>query len=174
MATICRGKGLGVEECMIEDLQIHAGKFALLTSFELLEHLHTPAAMISQVFKLLQPGGYFFATTLSGEGFDIQVLWEKSRSVFPPHHLNFLNPESLARLCSEAGFIVSAVDTPGVLDWEILEGAIKREEAAVGRFWRNLSERGSVESKREFQSWITKHGFSSHMRILAQKPPSSS
>ena len=128
------------------------------------------ARLLAQAAKLLRPGGYFLATTLSGEGFDIQVLWEKSRSVFPPHHLNFLNPESLARLCREAGFLVKAVETPGLLDWQIVDGALQREEARADRFWETLSKRGTSESKQELQAWITKHGFSSHMRILAQKP----
>ncbi|MDD2762776.1 MAG: class I SAM-dependent methyltransferase [Opitutaceae bacterium] len=172
MAAICRAKKLGVAEVMIEDLEGADGSFALLTAFELLEHLHTPETMVRKAFQLLKPGGYFLATTLSGEGFDIQVLWEKSRSVFPPHHLNFLNPDSLAGLCRRAGFDVQAAETPGVLDWQIVEGTLQRNEAEVGRFWATLSRNGSAEAKQDLQAWITKHRFSSHMRVLAQKPSS--
>ena len=35
------------------------GTFAVLTAFELLEHLHTPETMIRKAFSLLRPGGYF-------------------------------------------------------------------------------------------------------------------
>ena len=170
MAAICRGKGFGVAEVMIEDLAGADGSFALLTAFELLEHLHTPETMVQKAFELLRPGGYFLVTTLSGEGFDIQALWENSRSVFPPHHLNFLNPDSLAGLCRHVGFAVQAAETPGVLDWQIVEGALQRGETQVGRFWRTLSRHGSPAAKEEFQAWLTKHRFSSHMRVLAQKP----
>ena len=172
MAEICRGKGLGVAESMIEDMQGADGTFAVLTAFELLEHLHTPETMIRKAFSLLQPGGYFLATTLSGEGFDIQLLWEKSRSVFPPHHLNFLNPQSLADLCRRVGFEVKAAETPGVLDWQIVEGAIQRGEAELPRFWQTLARHGSPEARQELQAWITRSGFSSHMRVVAQKPTS--
>ena len=172
MAAICRGKGLGVAEVMIEDLQGADGTFAVLTAFELLEHLHTPETMIRKAFSLLRPGGYFLATTLSGEGFDIQVLWEKSRSVFPPHHLNFMNPDSLADLCRRAGFEIEAAETPGVLDWQIIEGCTQRQEAPVGRFWETVARHGSAEAKQELQAWITKHRFSSHMRVVARKPTS--
>ena len=172
MAEICRGKGLGVAEAMIEDLQGADGTFALLTAFELLEHLHTPETMIRKAFTLLRPGGYFLATTLSGEGFDIQTLWEKSRTVFPPHHLNFLNPESLANLCRRVGFEVTAAETPGVLDWQIVESAAQRGEAEVARFWRTVARNGSAEAKQDLQAWITRHGFSSHMRVVARKPAS--
>jgi len=171
MAAICRAKDLGVEETTIEDLPGSEGSYALLTAFELLEHLHTPESMVAKAYRLLRPGGYFLATTLSGEGFDIQIMWDKSRSVFPPHHLNFLNPESFALLCRNAGFEVKAMETPGVLDWQIIEGAVQRQEAPLGRFWELLSRHGSAECKQELQQWITKHRLSSHMRVLAQKPP---
>ena len=110
------------------------------------------------------------ATTLNGEGFDIQLLWEKSRSVFPPHHLNFLNPDSLAQLCRNAGFVVKASETPGLLDWQIVENAWEREEARFDRFWEYLAKFGTIDAKQDLQSWITKHRLSSHMRVLAQKP----
>jgi SAM-dependent methyltransferase len=172
MAAICRDKGLGVAESMIEDLEGENGTYAVLTAFELLEHLHTPETLVRKAFDLLQPGGYFLATTLSGEGFDIQVLWDKSRSVFPPHHLNFLNPQSLGNLCRRAGFEVRAAETPGVLDWQIIEGTVQRNEAAVPRLWETLARHGSPVAKKELQDWISKHGLSSHMRVVAQKPKS--
>jgi len=170
MAEICRGKGLDVAEVMIEDLQGADGTFAVLTAFELLEHLHTPETMIRKAFSLLRPGGYFLATTLIGEGFDIQVLWDKSRSVFPPHHLNFMNLNSLVILCQRLGFEIVVSDTPGLLDWQILEGCIQRQEANVERIWATIIRNGSEQSKNELQDWITRNGFSSHMRILARKP----
>lgn len=170
MASICREKGLRVEESIFEELSILDGSFSLLTTFELIEHLHTPDLLVKKAFRLLRPGGYFLATTLNGEGFDIQLLWEKSRSVFPPHHLNFLNPDSLARLCRNAGFVVKAAETPGLLDWQIVENAWEREEARFDRFWEYLAKFGTIDAKQDLQSWITKHRLSSHMRVLAQKP----
>jgi len=169
MAAICRSKGLDVAEATIEELQGHEGQFDLVTAFELLEHLYEPRVLLDQAFRLLRPGGYFLATTLNGNGFDIQVLWEQSKSVFPPHHLNFLNPRSLAGLCESVGFLVEEVSTPGELDWDIVEGAIMKDGMDAGRFWSVLA-RGVTESrKREFQSWLSQCGLSSHMRVLARR-----
>ena len=36
-------------------------------------------------------GDSFIFTTLSGMGADIQTLWEDSKAVSPPMHLNFIN-----------------------------------------------------------------------------------
>jgi len=170
MAAVCRSKGLDVAEATIEELQGYEGQFNLLTAFELLEHLFAPRVLLEQAFHLLCPGGYFLATSLNGEGFDIQVLWEQSKSVFPPHHLNFLNPRSLAGLCESVGFLVEEVSTPGELDWDIVEGAIMKDGMDAGRFWSLLAREGNENCKRELQAWLSRYGMSSHMRVLARRP----
>jgi SAM-dependent methyltransferase len=169
MAALCRAKDLQVIETTIENVEGNAGTFDLITSFELLEHLHEPRAMLAKTYDLLRPGGYLLATTLNGQGFDIQVLWEKSKSVSPPHHLNFLNPRSLAKLCESVGFHIEEVSTPGRLDWDIVQGAITNDQADAGRLWRLLAERGSEDAKEELQVWLVRHALSSHMRVLARK-----
>ncbi|MBI3693966.1 MAG: class I SAM-dependent methyltransferase [Acidobacteria bacterium] len=170
MAAICRSKAIEVLETTVEDLEGQESRFGLLTAFELLEHLYQPRALVEKAWRLLRPGGRLLATTLNGQGFDIQVLWEQSKSVFPPHHLNFLNPRALAGLCESAGFVVEEVSTPGQLDWDIVEGAIANDSATTDRIWRLLARNGSERCKREFQAWLSRHGLSSHMRILARKP----
>ena len=170
MAAICRSKGLDVAQATIEELEGYEGRFDVVTAFELLEHLYEPRVLVEKVFHLLRPGGYFLATTLNGSGFDIQVLWESSKSVFPPHHLNFLNPRSVAELCESVGLLVEEVTTPGQLDWDIIEGAITMDHVEAGRFWSLLARRGNETSKREFQSWLSRHNLSSHMRILTRRP----
>jgi SAM-dependent methyltransferase len=170
MAEICRAKDFEVLEFIIEKIEGHDGRFDMLCSFELFEHLHTPRSMIASAFKLLKPGGSFLLTTLNCRGFDIQLMWEKSKSVFPPHHLNFCNLESLSSLLQDVGFEVIQAETPGVLDWDIIEGNLKREQFSTDRFWTLVAEHSTDECKQELQSWITKNKLSSHMRILARKP----
>lgn len=170
MAQICRQNGLRVEESLIEEMDGYTASFSVLTVFELLEHLHRPRCLVQKAFELLKPGGYLLLTTLNGEGFDIQVLWSKSRTVFPPHHLNFLNPGSLQLLCSNAGFEQIAVETPGELDWDIVEGAIQRKEASLERYWNWLAQFGTKTAKAELQQWLVRNRMSSHMRLLARKP----
>ena len=116
MADICRSKGLAVEQCTVEQLQGRHSQFDLLTAYELLEHMHEPKELVHAAWRILRPGGRLVVTTLNGEGFDIQVLWEQSQSVFPPHHLNFFNPKSLAGLLESAGFVVGESSTAGGFD----------------------------------------------------------
>lgn len=170
MAAICSGKGLEVIPKAVEDVTGCDDAFDLLTAFELFEHLHEPERFLKTTRNLLKPGGYLVLTTLSGYGFDIQTLWERSKSVQPPHHLNFFNPDSMALLLKRCGYEVAEISTPGKLDWDIVEGMILQEEAHPGRFFEFFAKRGDAPSKAALQEWITKFHLSSHLRVVAQRP----
>lgn len=166
MADICRNRGLEVCPRAIENVK--EGEFDLLTSFELFEHLYEPKTFAEKAWELLKPGGHLVLTTLSGEGFDIQVLWEKSKSVSPPHHLNFFNPTSIKVLLEKVGFNIESIETPGKLDWDIVENMHVKEKVEIGRLWKLLSTK-SESVKESFQKWISKNNLSSHMRVIAFK-----
>jgi len=168
-ASICRQKGLKVEEKTLEEIKGHEGRYDLLVAFELLEHLYDPLAFLQRVNRLLKPNCCFYATTLNGQGFDIQILWDKSKSVHPPHHLNFFNPVSASTLLERSEFEIIDISTPGELDWEIVEGMIKKEGKHPGRFWKFLAEHGSEKTKKKLQEWIKSNNLSSHLRLVARK-----
>lgn len=169
MVRICEAKKLRVIPYLVEEIEGWDGAFNLLTSFELFEHVYDPHRFLKKAKRLLHPGGTLFFTTLNGEGFDIQILWQNSKSISPPHHLNFFNPGSIALLLQEEGFSVEEITTPGRLDWDILEGMITNEDVDAGRFWNLFSKKGTEKAKQELQTWIAKHNFSSHMQVVARK-----
>lgn len=169
LAAACREKHLKVIEDFLENVssdKLPSGKRAF-TSFELFEHLHDPRLFCSQVFGLMNPGDIFVFTTLSGTGLDIRVLWEKSPSVSPPHHLNFLNPRSIRILLEKVGFRLQDVATPGKLDMDIL----KNQRALVAsRFWRIFLEEARADDLKAVQEVLSKSLFSSHMMVVCTRP----
>lgn len=169
MAEICGKKGFKVLDRCLENIEDMENSFDYLTAFELTEHLFDPGLFFNDIFKLLKPGGYVLLTTLNVYGFDMQTLWDKSKSIFPPHHLNFFNPKSISLLLNSSGFNIKEVATPGQLDVDIVEGMVKSEGFDAGRFCNLLINEGSPKAKNELQTWISKNLFSSHMRVLGQK-----
>ncbi len=169
MAKICGDKGFHVIPAMLEAVDPVLDKFHLVTAFELFEHLLDPLYFLKKIYGLLDDGGILILTTLNGLGFDIQLLWENSKSIFPPHHLNFFNPHSMEQLLERAGFKEIKVTTPGQLDWDIIEGGYFNEGLDPGRFFRTVAKYGKPESKAQLQAWIKDNNFSSHMRIIAKK-----
>lgn len=170
MAELCKSKKLNVIPLALEDVDASKYIFDVLTAFELFEHLHSPGFFLEKVFHLLKPGGYFVFTTLNGLGFDIQVLWEKAKCVSPPHHLNFFNPWSVQLLLKKKGFEIVSVETPGEIDWDIVDSALIHENTNPGRFWKTVSKYADLKAHEELQKWISENLLSSHMRVIVRKP----
>lgn len=169
LAAICQQNELPTIEAFLEDLdaaQLTESPKALV-SFELFEHLHDPRIFLEKVHGLLAPGEIFIFTTLSGTGVDIRALWEDSKSVTPPYHLNFLNPYSVSVLMESVGLQTLEVTTPGKLDISILEN---NRELIKDRFWRSFIRLASSQEKSDWQDYIARSGWSSHMMITCRRP----
>jgi len=136
-------------------------------SFELFEHLHDPASFFVHLNSIMNPGDLFLFTTLSGTGVDIQVLWEHSKSVSPPHHLNFLNPNSVPLLLERCGFETLEITTPGKLDIDIM---MNSREHVKYRFWQTFLDTASESDIDQWQQIVTDTGWSSHMMTVCRKP----
>ena len=168
MSEICASKGMTAISCSLENVIGYDNTFSLLTSFDLIGHLYDPDLFVKKVHQLLKPGGYFVLTTFNGKGFDLQILWNQSKNVFPPYHINFFNPSSITHFFVRNGFEIIEVETPGELDWDILEGMHVNEGVPIGRFWETVCA-ADISVKQELQKWIQKSNLSSHMRVIVQK-----
>ncbi len=171
LARICQRKGLAVvpkfvEDAVLNDLPVRPKEHGTFTSFELLEHVQNPLRFLNSCRNLLSPGDLFIFTTLNGLGLDILVLWEKSKSVHPPHHINFFNPLSIKVLLERAGFQLLEVSTPGKLDVDILESSLGN--ILSDRFWSSFLKQLGQDGREDFQQFVANHNLSSHMMVVAQ------
>ena len=114
----------------------------------------------------MNSGDFFIFTTLSGIGLDIKGLWEDSKSISPPHHLNFLNPISIKILAKSVGFETIKVSTPGKLDVDIM---FNSKDTITDRFWNRFISLASDDDKSIMQKALEKTCFSSHIMAVCRK-----
>ncbi|MBF0358605.1 MAG: class I SAM-dependent methyltransferase [Magnetococcales bacterium] len=170
MADICRAKGIEVLESTAENSSnVWQQKADLATCFEVIEHAHEPLRFIRAIHNLVAPNGMALVTGLGVQGFDIQVLWERSNSISPPHHLNFMSVRGLEILFSRAGFQKVEVTTPGKLDVDIVRNTIANDASPqLNRFVHTMLDSGSKVGN-EFQTFLSNNKLSSHCWIAAQR-----
>lgn len=167
----CKKNGVDVIENILENIDPKViRKFDIITSFEVIEHLYSPINFLNLTKKFLKKNGLLIITCPNGEGFDIQVLKEKSDSI-DHEHLNYFNPASIQQLYARAGFKVIQLNTPGKLDVDIVVNKIKKNKIkAIGDFvCEFILNSKDQKVKANFQKFLTKNNLSSNMWLVATK-----
>jgi SAM-dependent methyltransferase len=171
LAEICRRRGFRILEKPAEKVAPEELRAGFVSSFELLEHLYQPACFLAAIRDLLIPGGLFLFTTLTISGFDLQVLWENSKSIHPPHHLNLISVEGMERLLLGCGFEVVELCTPGELDVDIVRNMLHENPSIpIPRFARAIALNSREEVRASFQEFLKANRLSSHIRVVARRP----
>lgn len=168
LAEICREKGFDVIEKFLEAVDVSdlPTSRKVFVSFELFEHLHSPEDFLINLSDMMSSNDLFIFTTLSGTGADISVLWENSKSVSPPHHLNFFNPKSIPLILERLGFNTLEISTPGKLDVDIMENS---SDKITDRFWSRFLFLASDDEKKIMQKALEMTCFSSHILVVCRK-----
>jgi 2-polyprenyl-3-methyl-5-hydroxy-6-metoxy-1,4-benzoquinol methylase len=125
MAAAARVRGLDVQAAAIEQAELPAESFDLVTLWDVVEHLADPRAALAAVEKWTKPGGYVVLTTPDAGAWLALLLrsrWLGFRSL--DEHLYFFNREVMTRMLTAAG--LAAVDVRSVGKYLRLDRVITR------------------------------------------------
>lgn len=142
----------------------------VVTLFEVVDRAPDVERLFGAVTALLRPGGVCFATSIVASGFDIQVLWQDAGNLFPPDRMNVLSIEGWQALAARHGLECLEVSTPGLLDLEIVERAMRRHPApSVPRVVEYLVRCRDADVKQAFQEFLQASRLSSYARFVMRK-----
>ena len=169
LAKIGRDQGFSIVEKKLEAIGDGEIGADFATAFEVLEHVFNPQDFLKAARRILKPNGILMFTTLTVSGFDIQVLWEHSKSVYPPHHINLLSTQGMRELVARSGLDLVDLSTPGELDVDIVRN-IKREspEIQLPRFIDSIIS-APEDVRSQFQNFLKANALSSHIRIIGRR-----
>ena len=167
LARVCREKGFDVIEKPVEKVKDGECIATFATAFELLEHVFSPLEFLNATSRIIGRDGLLLFTTLTVSGFDIQILWEKSKSVYPPHHINLLSVKGMRRLVERSGLRWIELTTPGQLDVDIVANYVaEHPETELPRFLRSVLS-GDDGVRADLQAFLSRNLLSSHIRVIA-------
>jgi len=171
LAEECRHKKLSVVESLVENVEGYDDYADLVVCFEVLEHVDSPLEFIKVLKRMVKPGGYLFISTLCIDGFDLQVLWDKSSQISPPHHINFHSIKGFEKLFDRAGLTDVKISTPGQLDVDIVKNFVTSSDGSAlqnNRFLKSILDSENKSDK--FQDFLSSNQLSSHVWVMAKKP----
>lgn len=83
--------------------EVAASSQSLITCFQTLEHVDQPAELCRKAFRLLQPGGAFYAVVHNHRALSARILGTRS-PIFDIEHLQLFDRRSLLKLFQLSGF----------------------------------------------------------------------
>ncbi len=99
-----RAAGIPVVTGCLDALRPHRGTFDVVSMWHVLEHLHDPAAELTQVRELLSPEGTLVVEVPNSGSAAALLLGARWHQWDLPRHLSHFTPHTLARLFAKAGF----------------------------------------------------------------------
>jgi SAM-dependent methyltransferase len=141
-----RERKLDVRSLPLEENRFPGASFNAVLASHLIEHLNNPAAFVSEVHRILAPGGFFILTTPNIDGFQAKLFRGRWRSAIFDH-LYLFSAKTLPALLEQKGFAIERIVTWGGL--------------AAGTAPRPV--------KRLFDKLSKKYGFGDVMLIRAKK-----
>ena len=166
----CVKRGIEAYRGSLEDMP--EGSVNLLTMNDLIEHLSDPLSFLRKCYSTLLPNGFIEIATPNGEGFDFKILKENTVNITPPEHLNYFNPTSIRILLKRAGFSILRVETPGILDTQIVMRELQQNAAELrikNEFIHYILYETNSDVIQSFQRFLQENLLSSHMLIFAEK-----
>ena len=169
LAQVSRDQGFSIIEKKLEAIDDGEIDADFATAFEVLEHVFNPREFLRAARRILRPGGILMFTTLTVSGFDIQVLWENSKSIYPPHHINLLSTQGMRELVTRSGLQLLDLSTPGELDVDIVHNNHKENpEIELPRFIASIIS-APQEVRTGFQKFLKANELSSHIRVIGMR-----
>ncbi len=104
-----RARGLVVHQARVEDFHPEL-PYAVITAFDLIEHLLDPRAFVRRLFGWLAPGGRLALTLPDVRSVFPRLLMRRHWFYYwPDEHLFYFDPKTITRLLQEEGFAVERV-----------------------------------------------------------------
>ncbi|MFH1379218.1 MAG: methyltransferase domain-containing protein [bacterium] len=142
----------------------------VIAAFEAIDIVSDVDMLMKKINAQLTAHGLVFLTTISISGFDLQVLWEDSRSIFPPDRINVLSQKGLEMLFARNGFEIIEYSTPGILDLDMVKSAMKKSKnISIPRFVKTMLELGHEHLIHDFQEFLQINRLSSFVRAVLRK-----
>lgn len=144
------------------------GPVDFVSAFDAIERVASPARLIAAARATLRPGGLLFLSAPSISGFDLQVLWDRSRTITPPEKINLLSLEALRAMFPAELWTVHELSTPGMFDADAVRRAIAEEpNGPWPRVVRQLVR--DDQAAEALQEFLQRRRLSSFARIFAQR-----
>ncbi len=107
----CRQSGLKVFHGELHEAQLPENSFSVVTARHVLEHVAEPIPFVTEIFRILKPGGLMVLKTPNSRALARDWFGSKWFPNDVPRHLILYSPENLGMLAEKHGFVIERGQT---------------------------------------------------------------
>ncbi len=155
-----RKRGLNLKNTSLEELDTEIGNYNVITLFDVLEHIHDPLILIKECTKLLAKNGLIYVYVPNWDSASRLLMGEDAHFIWPTHHLNYFNIETISKFFKRLDYIELDVYTEGL---DIVDYIWREEEINKS----NCNSIRNIENLLQF--FINAGGYGKNLRFLCQK-----
>jgi len=126
-----RARGVTVHQGQLADARFPESHFDAVHSAHVIEHVHDPAALLRECFRILKPGGKLVMLTPNTASFGHEHFGNAWLNLDPPRHLILFNKATLQSAAEQQGFIIERLDSTVRSAW--VYGTLSRLIRQTGR-----------------------------------------
>ena len=143
----------------------------VVVAFDSLDRSQSIYQLIKNLENVIKPGGLLFATCPVSSGFEIQTLWDKSPSIFPPDKLNFPSVNGLMNLFNNSDeWSILELSTPGMFDVELVKNELfNKSDVKLPRAIKALLDGINKQGEGVFTEFLQSQRRSSFARIVIRR-----
>lgn len=107
-------KGLNAIAAYLGEAKLEENSFDVVYSNAVFEHLSSPSLVMTQIARLLRPGGIVYTKTVNFDSYTREKMGDKWNLLAPAGHLSLFNAETLAGFGKKAGLKTLRIQSNGV------------------------------------------------------------
>lgn len=130
--SLCEKKGITMSQGPLEASTFEGLSFDVITSFEVLEHIHEAHTDLNLIQKKLRDGGLFYATTPNFNSLNRFQQKADYNVIGYPEHLSYYTRKTLKKLVRKHGLRVLRCTTSGYNFTRRAQGSDDKKEIKIG------------------------------------------
>lgn len=128
-ARYAQAAGLQVFVGTLEQMRFPSEHFDIVTMYQVLEHVANPKELLSEVYRILKPGGQLLISVPNIECYDFGIFQAEWFPLEVPRHFYHFSLDTLSQFLCQAGFLIERVKPQYMLlrcTWNDYRRLIKR------------------------------------------------
>ena len=149
--NICRGKGISMNQGVLNPNGYSPESFDIITSFEVIEHINNPLEELTSFHKLLRKGGGVYVTTPNFNSLLRYRLKDTYDIICYPEHLSYYTSKTLKNVFGKSGFITKKIETTGISLTRLRRGYGTSDQPIISETSDDEKLRVEIEQKKHLQ-----------------------